>query len=101
MKTFNIKKILTRFLIVFSLLVLYVYLCSIIYTPSKIILLEGEKLNLKVAKGITVTTNGNIEGKKKDTQVASNINQKNFPSCIWKPPFQSEYIIPQILKKSM
>lgn len=79
MKTFNIKKILTRFLIVFSLLVLYVYLCSIIYTPSKIILLEGEKLNLKVAKGITVTTNGNIEGKKKDTQVASNINQKNFP----------------------
>lgn len=61
----NILKILT----ILVLLSIFVYISSIESIPDNIVIFEGEKLNLKIATGLSLD---NYE----TTQAASNINQK-------------------------
>ncbi len=69
----KMKKIfITAFIIV--LLILYIYVCSATFIPNEIVLMEGEKLNLKIARGISLTNSKALEDQVVLT--ASNINKE-------------------------
>ena len=69
----KMKKIfITAFIII--LLILYIYVCSATFIPNEIVLMEGEKLNLKIARGISLTNSKALEDQVVLT--ASNINKE-------------------------
>lgn len=69
----KMKKIfITDFII--TLLILYIYVCSATFIPNEIVLMEGEKLNLKIARGISLTNSKALEDQVVLT--ASNINKE-------------------------
>lgn len=69
----KMKKIfITAFIII--LLILYIYVCSATFIPNEIVLMEGEKLNFKIARGISLTNSKALEDQVVLT--ASNINKE-------------------------
>ena len=78
------KKILTIICILIILIFSYCYICSIDSIPNNIIILEGDKLNLKIAAGLslnnskddTVLTASNINKEKICTTGSTNLNLK-------------------------
>ena len=67
------KKILTIICILIILIFSYCYICSIDSIPNNIIILEGDKLNLKIAAGLS------LNNSKDDTVLtASNINKEKI-----------------------
>ena len=44
-------------LLIFLSLIIYVYVCSIVFIPSNIILFQGEKVNINTLLGITIKSN--------------------------------------------
>ena len=43
------------------MLIIYMYICAVIAVPSSMVLFEGEGLNLKILKGLTVTWKNSYE----------------------------------------
>lgn len=76
-----IKKIL-KITTIIALLIVYVYICSIISIPNSIVLFEGENLNLKIAKGLTLDLESNYETILTSTsignQISSNVGTSNL-----------------------
>jgi len=73
-----LKRKIKIFLILFILLILYIYVANITLFPNNILLMQGEKLNLRTLWGINIVekenTNPNIgEYKKEDLIEASSI----------------------------
>lgn len=69
------RKKITKISIILVLLLLYVYICSIISIPKNITIFEGEKLNLKIATGLTLKSKNS-----KTILTASNINKEKINS---------------------
>lgn len=65
----NILKFLTIVILIFS----YIYLCSILSVPKNIVIFEGENLNLKIAKGLSLNS-----ANKQTVLTASNINKEKI-----------------------
>lgn len=80
----NIFKFLMIAILIFS----YIYLCSILSIPRDIIIFEGDNLNLKIAKGLsldssnkqTVLTSSNINKEKINQTGVSKLNLNLFGS---------------------
>lgn len=76
--------LLVKILIVLVMLFSYVYICSINAVPSNIVIFEGEKLNLKMATGLslsnskTVLTTSNINKEKISTAGSNNLELNLF-----------------------
>lgn len=78
--------LLVKILIVLVMLFSYVYICSINAVPSNIVIFEGEKLNFKMATGLslisnnnkTVLTTSNINKEKINTAGSNNLNLNLF-----------------------
>ena len=66
------KKIISKILIVFFLLVVYIYVCNITFLSSSYILLQGENLNIPVLAGLSVKDTNSQD----ILQTASNITSK-------------------------
>ena len=60
-------KPLRRFLILFILLIIYIYITNITFLPQKLVLLEGENLNLFTLWGISLSST-------ESTQASSNLS---------------------------
>lgn len=65
----NILKFLTIVILIFS----YIYLCSILSVPKNIVIFEGDNLNLKIAKGLSLNS-----ANKQTVLTASNINKEKI-----------------------
>lgn len=65
----NILKFLTIVILIFS----YIYLCSILSVPKNIVVFEGDNLNLKIAKGLSLNS-----ANKQTVLTASNINKEKI-----------------------
>lgn len=65
----NILKFLTIVILIFS----YIYLCSIFSVPENIVIFEGDNLNLKIAKGLSLNSSN-----KQTVLTASNINKEKI-----------------------
>ena len=65
----NILKFLTILILIFS----YIYLCSILSVPKNIVIFEGDNLNLKIAKGLSLNS-----ANKQTVLTASNINKEKI-----------------------
>ena len=65
----NILKFLTIVILIFS----YIYLCSILSVPKNIVIFEGDNLNLKIAKGLSLNS-----ANKQTMLTASNINKEKI-----------------------
>lgn len=69
----NNKILMIKIFIVAFLILSYIYICSINAIPNNIVIFEGEKLNLKIATGLSLTSNEN-----KTMLTASNINKEKI-----------------------
>lgn len=69
------RKKITKISIILVLLLSYVYICSIISIPKNITIFEGEKLNFKIATGLTLKSKNS-----KTILTASNINKEKINS---------------------
>ena len=80
------KKTLLKILIVIILIISYIYTCSIVAIPNNIVVFEGEKLSLKIPKGITLIskndetmlTSSNMGKEKIDKVGNENLNLNLF-----------------------
>lgn len=62
-----------KFLIIAILIFSYIYLCSILSIPRDIVIFEGDNLNLKIAKGLSLDSSN-----KQTVLTASNINKEKI-----------------------
>ena len=75
------KKKILKVLLILVLLVTYFYTCAITSIPQNIVIIEGEKLNLKIATGLSLIS------KNQDTVLtASNINKQKITKFLKKVP---------------
>ena len=69
----TMKRRLLKASLMLTLLVIYFYTCAITSIPQNIVIIEGEKLNLKMATGLSLIS------KNQDTVLtASNINKQKI-----------------------
>ena len=69
----TMKRRLLKASLMLTLLVTYFYTCAITSIPQNIVIIEGEKLNLKMATGLSLIS------KNQDTVLtASNINKQKI-----------------------
>ena len=73
-------KLKKLFIIAFiiMLLISYIYVCSVTFIPNEIVLMEGEKLNFKIAKGISLTNSKALEDQ--TVLTGSNISKEKVAS---------------------
>ena len=64
-------KFIKRTIILSFLIILQIYICNVTFFPDRVILMQGEELNLKTAFGLTLCDNSSM-------QTASNINKKKI-----------------------
>ncbi len=62
-----------KIIIVLFLILTYIYICSANSIPNNIVIFEGEKLNIKIARGLSLTSTNN-----KTILTASNINKEKI-----------------------
>ena len=67
-------KPLRRFLILFILLIIYIYITNITFLPQKLVLLEGENLNLFTLWGISLS---NTESTQASSNLSTPVNGEN------------------------
>lgn len=68
----NVKSFF-KILIVTVLIVSYIYICSIISIPNDMVIFEGDRLNLKITKGLTLSSKN-----QQTLLTASNINKEKI-----------------------
>lgn len=80
------KTLAIKIITILVLLLSYVYVCSISFIPNNIVIFEGEKLNLKIATGLslssssnkTILTSNNINKEKINNTGSNNLNLNLF-----------------------
>lgn len=71
----NKKILIAKILMIAILLISYTYICAIDAVPNNIVIFEGERLNLKITKGLSLSSNTS-----KTILTASNINKEKIDS---------------------
>ena len=69
------RNLIIKIFIITILLISYTYICAINAVPNNIVIFEGEMLNLKIAKGLSLTSSAN-----QTALTASNINKEKINS---------------------
>ena len=67
------RKTLLKMTIVIILIISYIYVCSIISIPQDIVIFEGDKLNLKIATGLSLSSEN-----EETLLTASNVNKQKI-----------------------
>ena len=67
------RKTLLKMTIVIILIISYIYICSIISIPQDIVIFEGDKLNLKIATGLSLSSEN-----EETLLTASNVNKQKI-----------------------
>ena len=71
----NKRNLIIKTFLIIALTILYTYICAIDAIPNNIVIFEGEKLNLKIATGLSLTS-----GSSQTLLTASNINKEKISS---------------------
>lgn len=71
----NKRNLIIKTFTIIALIILYTYICAIDAIPNNIVIFEGEKLNLKIATGLSLTS-----GSSQTLLTASNINKEKISS---------------------
>lgn len=68
----SLYKNIGKVCIIFSLIIIFIYVCNVTLLPSYLILMQGETLNLKTVLGLTVE---NVEVGASTLQASNNLNK--------------------------
>lgn len=71
----NKRNLIIKTFLIIALTILYTYICAIDAIPNNIVIFEGEKLNLKIATGLSLASNSS-----QTLLTASNINKEKISS---------------------